>query len=437
MTISSSMSAGLAGLTSNAARLAGISDNIANSGTHGYRRVETQFSSMVLSSSAAGSYAAGGVRNTTHRLIDQSGPMINTQNSTDLAVNGRGFLPVTTITALGSGAGTLPLMLTGTGSFRPDAEGILRTASGLVLLGWPADANGNIGAFPRDAMGGLEPVTVQAGAFTGNPTSLVTMAVNLPATATRPEADGEPYALSVEYFSNLGTPETINILFEPTLDPATSTNTWTMSFTNPRNANAVIGEYTVNFNAASTNGGTLADVTRTAAGLGGNYDPATGRFALDLGDQVIEVQVGTPGSSSGLTQLASSFVPVSITKNGSATGNLVSVNVDENGFVRSINDQGFSRVIYQIPLINVPNQNGLRSLDSQTYQISQASGPFFLWNAGDGPTGGITGFALQESAADVAAELTQLIRTQRAYSSNAKVIQTADEMLQETTNIKR
>jgi len=39
---------------------------------------------------------------------------------------------------------------------------------------------------------------------------------------------------------------------------------------------------------------------------------------------------------------------------------------------------------------------------------------------------------------DVAAELTNMIRTQRAYSSNANVvIQTVDEMLQETTNIKR
>ena len=43
----------------------------------------------------------------------------------------------------------------------------------------------------------------------------------------------------------------------------------------------------------------------------------------------------------------------------------------------------------------------------------------------------------EESATDVAAELTQLIQTQRAYSSNAKVIQTVDEMLQETTNIIR
>ena len=42
-----------------------------------------------------------------------------------------------------------------------------------------------------------------------------------------------------------------------------------------------------------------------------------------------------------------------------------------------------------------------------------------------------------ESTTDIASELTQLIETQRAYSSNAKIIQTVDEMLQETNNIIR
>ena len=60
-----------------------------------------------------------------------------------------------------------------------------------------------------------------------------------------------------------------------------------------------------------------------------------------------------------------------------------------------------------------------------------------MWDAGDGPTGDVIGFAREESTTDVAGELTQLIQTQRAYSSNAKIIQTVDEMLQETTNIKR
>ncbi len=69
--------------------------------------------------------------------------------------------------------------------------------------------------------------------------------------------------------------------------------------------------------------------------------------------------------------------------------------------------------------------------------VTMESGPFFLWDAGDGPTGEIAAFAREESSTDVAGELTDMIRTQRAYSSNAKVFQTVDEMLQETTNIKR
>jgi flagellar hook protein FlgE len=111
--------------------------------------------------------------------------------------------------------------------------------------------------------------------------------------------------------------------------------------------------------------------------------------------------------------------------------------VDEKGYLYAVYDQGFTRRIYQLPVVDVPNPNGLIATNNQSYQISPASGPFYLWDAGDGPTGSTVGFSREESATDVAAELTQLIQTQRAYSSNAKVIQTVDEMLQETTNIKR
>ena len=124
-------------------------------------------------------------------------------------------------------------------------------------------------------------------------------------------------------------------------------------------------------------------------------------------------------------------------KDGSPVGNLTSVEVDPEGKVHAIYDSGFTRVIYQVPVIDVPNPNGLIAVNNQAYQISPDSGSFFMWDAGDGPTGDVIGFAREESTTDVAGELTQLIQTQRAYSSNAKIIQTVDEMLQETTNIKR
>lgn len=135
--------------------------------------------------------------------------------------------------------------------------------------------------------------------------------------------------------------------------------------------------------------------------------------------------------------MADKFAPVNISKDGSAVGNMIQVEVDGNGYVHALYDIGITRQIYQIPLVDMPNPNGLMALDNQTYQISNESGSFFLWDAGDGPTGDIVSYAREESATDVANELTELIQTQRAYSSNAKVIQTVDEMLQETTNIKR
>ena len=131
------------------------------------------------------------------------------------------------------------------------------------------------------------------------------------------------------------------------------------------------------------------------------------------------------------------FAPVRVTKNGSPVGNLTGVEIDENGFVIASYSSGFTRVIYQVPIADVPNPNGLTALDNQAFAISASSGPLYLWDAGDGPTGPTLGYALEESTTDIAAELTQLIQTQRAYSSNAKIIQTVDEMLQETTNIKR
>ena len=141
MTISSSLNAGVAGLSSNATRLAAISDNIANSATYGYKRVEANFESLVISSNG-GSYSAGGVRSTTQRLINEGGSLVSTSNPTDLAVRGRGMLPVADASQVEVGNGDAQMMLTTTGSFRTDAQGRLVTESGLVLLGWPANPDG-------------------------------------------------------------------------------------------------------------------------------------------------------------------------------------------------------------------------------------------------------------------------------------------------------
>jgi flagellar hook protein FlgE len=432
MTISSSLNAGVAGLSVNASRLAAISDNIANSATYGYKRMEADFHSMVISSNG-GTYSAGGVRVTSHRLIDQRGPLVSTSNPTDLAVRGRGFLPVAAASEITVGNGK-QMMLTTTGSFRTDAEGYLRTESNLVLLGWPALPDGSIPTYPRDTSAGLQPVQINVNQFTGDPTTRMNLGVNLPATETGAGEAGASRELSVEYFGNLGTSESLQIEYIPTVPTTGSSNQWTMLIRDTASPGVVIGEYTLDFDDGRSAGGTLSAVTTVS---GGAYDPALGSLIVNVAGGPMEVKIGRIGASDGITQLSNSFAPVSISKDGSPVGNMTSVQVDANGFVHAFFDTGITRRIYQIPLVDMPNPNGMIALDEQTYLPSPESGTYFLWDAGDGPTGDIVAFAREESATDVAGELTDMIQTQRAYSSNAKVIQTVDEMLQETTNIKR
>ncbi|WP_296418257.1 flagellar hook protein FlgE [Pseudooctadecabacter sp.] len=433
MTISSSLNASVAGLASNASRLATISDNIANSATYGYKRAVTDFHSMVIDS-GQGRYAAGGVRVTSSRLIDERGPLVSTTNPTDLAVRGQGMLPVTQTSAIGAGVSDLPFQMTTTGSFRPDADGFLTTSSGLALLGWPANSDGTIPPFPRESTGGLEPIQVNANQFIADPTTRVDLAVNLPATGTIAGASGDTEVLSVEYFDNLGISGDLSISFSPTVPGTGASNTWTMLIEDSNSGGAVVGEYTLEFDDAPGLGGRLLSVTDTT---GTPYDPAEGTVGVTVASGDITIGIGQIGEPGGLTQLSDDFAPVSISKDGSSVGTMTSIEVDANGYVHAFFDNGLSRTIYQVPLVSVQNTNGLLTQDRQTYSVTTDSGDFYLWDAGGGPTGDIVSFAREESATDVAGELTQLIQTQRAYSSNAKVIQTVDEMLQETTNIKR
>ena len=104
MGISSSMNAGVSGLNANANKLATISDNIANSQTYGYKRADVDFASMTVSDAKSPStvgggrwFTAGGVRTNAVWDVQEKGALAQTNNSTDLAITGRGFLPVSAI----------------------------------------------------------------------------------------------------------------------------------------------------------------------------------------------------------------------------------------------------------------------------------------------------------------------------------------------------
>src|SRR5690606_17289972 len=126
-----------------------------------------------------------------------------------------------------------------------------------------------------------------------------------------------------------------------------------------------------------------------------------------------------------------------VTTNGTAFGNLTNVEIDEDGFVTAIFDNGVTRRIAQVAVATFANPNGLIPLNGNAYRVSQASGPFSLKTPGTGGAGAIAPSTLESSTVDLSTEFTGLIVTQRAYSASSKIITTADAMLEELINIKR
>ncbi|MEM6622746.1 MAG: flagellar hook-basal body complex protein [Pseudomonadota bacterium] len=444
MSLSSGLNAGVAGLSANSTRLAVISDNIANSNTNGYRRTDVDFSSLVTASSG-GSFSAGGVTVSTFRDVASSGTLVTSNSSTDIAVSGSGLLPVTQLSAVDLPNSQRPFQMVATGSFRQNEDGFLVTPGELALQGWPTDADGTLtAAVARDTPSSLEPVRLSAFLTAADSTTRIELGVNLPAEETIAGESGLTIESPIEYFDAIGLQHQLLIEYIPTVPGAGASNAWTLRMTDSATA-GVVGEFDLLFNGTRNGPGQLISATPSAgnpvdpngAGTTATFNAVTGAATINVVDGPIEVQLQSTAFGTGLSQLAAPFTPNGLSKNGAPAGNLQGLEIDSNGILAGVYDTGQRRALYQIPLGAVPNPNGLRALDNQAFEISPESGDIFFFDAGDGPAGEISGFALQLSTVDVAEELTDMIVTQRAFSSNATVIRTVDEMLQETTSLKR
>ncbi|MEI8198276.1 MAG: flagellar hook-basal body complex protein, partial [Phycisphaerae bacterium] len=84
------------------------------------------------------------------------------------------------------------------------------------------------------------------------------------------------------------------------------------------------------------------------------------------------------------------------------------------------------------PVIVFNNPDGLQREDGQSFTATNASGTALANDAGSSGAGNLVTGSVEQSNVDIATEFTRLIVAQRAYSANAKMITTADDMLQQT-----
>lgn len=182
--------------------------------------------------------------------------------------------------------------------------------------------------------------------------------------------------------------------------------------------------------------GTLLTPTSGSTTLTIPFDgTAPGDSGLD--PQIINIVFGEVGQIEGITQFDSPSTIISSGVNGALFGGLTGVQVDEEGFVIAVFDNGVQRSVYKLPLATFANPNGLTATSGNSYLQSEDSGEVTLLEANVGGAGSISSASVEASTVDLAKEFTDLITTQRAYSASTRIITTADEMLSELMQIKR
>jgi flagellar hook protein FlgE len=209
------------------------------------------------------------------------------------------------------------------------------------------------------------------------------------------------------------------------------------------NANGLISSGKITFTTdgkLSSVGNLFGGTDPTSITIDASDPTATGtgpRWADGLGIDSQSVQIDLANAAGGLTQYNSQSVVQSVNTNGTAFGNLTNIEVDEDGYVSAIFDNGVTRRIAQVAVATFSNPNGLKGVNGNAYRVTNESGTYSLKTPGSGGAGSLAPSTLEASTVDLSTEFTGLITTQRAYSASSKIITTADQMLEELLSIKR
>lgn len=433
LSLYSALYSGVSGLSAEASAMAGVADNITNINTIGYKGVETQFRTLVTDGRTRSNYSAGGVAAAPQALISKQGLLQASSSNTDLAIEGGGFF----VTRSGAGENSA-IAFTRAGSFKPDEEGFLRNASGYYLQGWRLDATGNY--TNTGNLNELEPVRLSELTGTAAPTTKIQMRANLSsaqetfagaytAGSIAAGTTSPHFSRSVDVSDAQGGSHRVTLGFVKT-----GPNEWQAEvYSDPAGDVTAPGGLLASGTVRFRPDGSL-DRAGSSPELFGTITPG---WTNSAGSVPISLALGEDGGLDGLTQFGSESALITSTVDGGLLGNIASIDISATGKVSAIFEDGTARAVFQLPLATFPNPDGLTRLPGNGYAVSNASGNFAINPPGTFGSGNISAGALEASNVDLAAEFTNMIRFQRAYSASSKIITTVDDMLQEVSNLKR
>ena len=227
----------------------------------------------------------------------------------------------------------------------------------------------------------LAPIQVTQTALNPVPTQNVTLSANLPATpAAGTGTAASPISSNITVYDSLGTAHTVTLGWTQN-----ATDDWTVTITAPDAATPAIGTADVQFGpvvsgnaVASGTIGQIGSVTGTIATNGyAAGTAATMSMSMDFGQgpQNVNLNLGTYGGSSGLTQYAGTTYDLQgISQDGVAPGSYSGVTTQANGNVVVNYNNGQTTTIAQVPLITFNAPNALQGQNGQSFTSTTNSG---------------------------------------------------------------
>jgi flagellar hook protein FlgE len=427
---------GVSGLMAFTEAMGAVTDNIANMNSVGYKRVETQFSSMLGESyipgrgnGPAANSNINGVSAKTHQLISLQGTVQTTNRTLDVAINGQGMYAFTDDPNNASGnifygrAGNFQMVIppggTGTSAYLANARGQYLLAS--PITGGTAGTAGTA-TLPTGTTQ-LVPVQVTQTAFAGQPTQTAAL------TAVIPAAGATTATAPVNYIDALGVSQGLTLTWTNPVAVSGTSTTWNVTATDANGAAAGASTITFNNLGQAIAPATIA-VTATSTSVTPPAAPSVNSFTIDLAKVAMLGNAAAASNGAALAQV------VNYAHNGLPAGNFEQLSIGSDGVITNRYSGGATAAVYQIPLAVFTGVNSLESRSGDVFVQTQASGaPSFVFPGNTFAS--LKAGAVETANVDLADSFSQMIITQRAYQTAAQVVKVADEMTTVATQLKR
>ena len=139
---------------------------------------------------------------------------------------------------------------------------------------------------------------------------------------------------------------------------------------------------------------------------------------------------------SASTQYSSAFAVLSQSQDGRPEGDLVGLDIGDDGLVSASYSNGTQLTLAKVILANFSSPAGLRQIGDSSFYATAKSGDPKIGEAGSAGFGTIRAGATERANVDLTQELVDLITAQRNFQANSKAIETSSTMTQAIINIR-